>query len=324
MNKRSSPHRDPHNYLYRGPRATFVATQQARQMLERRGTGLNWGLSEVDQYIISAMPGFLYVLVGRPGNGKTTTLLHLSRTFERGALDMKGVILYASWEVLVEEFAISRASHLSGVSLFDLTRSGSDVMDRVESALVQEALSPLVLFGRTNAGRGVGHMPTIPDLIEAMRTLQNEGVRVVAVLVDYLQRIPHPYRKSAERREAVAENIQLLKDLAAMFTVPVFVAAQAGREVDQQRGIRHASLRNVQWSSDVEQTADVVVSVTMPGTYLDDGEEISVNGEIFLVQRNMLSFRVLKQRYGPAGRTFLVGVDAATGRLYDDNFVTPY
>jgi replicative DNA helicase len=307
---------DQHLFLHRGPRGSFAAIQEVGQLASDDYPQLKWEIPELDDYVVTGSPGRLYTIVGRPGHGKTTALLHLSHTFEKAASTVGGVVLYASWEVLVEEFFIARSARASGISLFDVGKRKlkQAELDTLESALVHGGAAPFIMFGRSHM-TPTAAIPTVPDLHRAVEVLKHDGIRVAAVLVDYLQRIPHPSRKASERREAVAENVQQLKDLAQVQSVPVFMAAQGSRTIDGKKGLKHADQSEIQWSSDAEQTSDTIISITYPKVYAL-GEEMEIAGKLVTIDESIISMKVIKQRYGPSGKTFLLGVDSAVGRLY--------
>ena len=120
-----------------------------------------------------------------------------------------------------------------------------------------------------------------------------DGRQPALIFYDYLQRIPGSPGK--DRSLAVSENLETIKDLALRYKVPSVVGVQAKREVDTYTGLKIPAIGDGQWSSNVEQTSDKAF-----GFYLE-GKKLYV--------------RVLKQKWGPAGRTFTLDLDPALGIL---------
>ncbi len=301
---------DTTDFVYRPARAVRVALAE----FERRAAqvGVNWGVRPMDEYLIPMVPGDLVTVLARPGMGKTSLLLHLSRHIA-SRLTQNETAVYATWETLVEEYVGAAASASSGFTLEDIGRGTADL------PAVRKAAIDLIDMGVTVLGRSMESPPgrnmTLNDVDVILHELAESGQRPVAVLLDYLQRIPN--RPGLERGDSVTENLEQAKDLALSHRVPVVLAAQARREVDDQSGLRLPGLRDGQWTSNIEQTSDKVLAVTKPAAYMVAGSTIKQGGFKYTVDDSLLCIKPLKQRWGPANTVvWVLGFDPRTYSIY--------
>ena len=292
-------------YLYPPTRAITVSLTEYQERKDNPSV-LSWGMEELDTRIVPAIPGDMTSILGRPGHGKSISMLYLATHHARqltGVTRTDGktpVIVYATWETLVEEFIGIISAPFSGYTLEDIGRGNVD-MRKMKSALVQVVGSNIVVFGRSKANRALATPPTLFDLDNALFLLEDMGFAVVEVHVDYLQRIPTlDYRGKVvygNKVEAVSENTDMLKNMFIRHACAGVVGIQAGRDVDKVNGVRIPSLSDAQWSSVVEQTSDKVFGLTMPAKYIPLGSRIAVNGWEYLVQEDTFIVRMLKQRF---------------------------
>ena len=300
------------DFLYPPARATRAAIEEFERRQEA-GTRLVWDIPKLDDYLIPMMPGDLISIVGRPGHGKTSCLIHLARAAARQLKDDEGAyVIYATWETLVEEFIGILTSGESGQSLADIGR-GKANLDSIRSAMAGIISSRVAVVGRSMETPS-GHFHTLDDLDAVLSRLRQEGKRPALILVDYLQRIRG--KPGIDRSKQVTENLEVCKDIALSHRAPLALAAQSRRDVDDYSGLRIPSLNDAQWSSSVEQTSDKVLGVTRPSLYLEEGSTIKQGGVTYGVGTETFCLKVLKQRWAEAGETFVLGFDPKIARLY--------
>lgn len=309
-------------FVYPPARAGKVALQE----YERRRTAdikLNWGVPCLDNYLLPMMRGDLVSIVGRPGNGKTSVMVHLARALSETLKDTEnGVVVYATWETMVEEFVAILSYPHTGYSMEQIGR-GEVETSRMEDGMAAMMMSRLVILGNSLGCEGderptAVRVPTLDTLEDALTELKERRYDVRAVLVDYLQRIPGSTTK--DRSLLVSENLDRLKDMAVSRKIPFAVGVQSKREVDDIRGIQMPGLNDGQWSSNIEQTSDKVIAITRPSLYMDEGKEVTVQGNQISISWTTVLMKVLKQRWGRSGKIFCLDMDPRECELKESEY----
>ena len=135
-----------------------------------------------------------------------------------------------------------------------------------------------------------------PDVVlEAIESMRDDfGVRPTLLLFDYLQLVPIPH--ASERVQQVTEAPIRIKEVALRVGAPAVAGVQASRDVDN-RAEKLAEIRDAQWASSIEQTADKVFSLWRPARTEAIGKYIeSENGHRYEVTETLMLIRMLKKR----------------------------
>lgn len=279
--------------------------------------GIQFGVSAIDQHVIPMRPGNLVCVLGRPGHGKTSLMAYLAnveakRIEQRGA---KGeAVIYVTWEQAAEELD---AFFQSGgdYSISDVSWGRVD-LDTLMKKAVGRASIPIWIIGHGigRAGQAAPRMTTevILSAVESME--EDYGVRPTLALFDYMQLIPS--KSYRDRVQQVTEVPILVKELALRLGVPAVVGVQARREVDDRRD-KIPELRDAQWASSIEQTADKVFSLWRPAQTERIGDIVRLGERQLEVNERLFILRMLKQR-GDAGRhTWALHFSMKYLQLYD-------
>jgi replicative DNA helicase len=304
------------DFLYLPSRAARVATAEFMRRQDAPGR-INWGIPAMDDYLVPELPGELITVLGRPGMCKTSCLLAKARWAAASWVKTSGgCVVYATWETLIEEAVAVLAAPLSGFTLENIGRGTLDAgqLQGVVDAATGLLDSGLVFFGRSLESPP-GRIPTLDDLEQALLDLYERNLPPRLLLIDYLQRIPTSgkQRSDADMGARVSANLDRCKDLAIQYKVPCDVAVQARREVDDYSKLKLPTMKDGQWSSNIEQTSDKVLGFTRPILYLAEGSEIRREGLTYRVGSRTLVAKVLKQRWGPSGdKAFILDFDPRT------------
>lgn len=313
-------------YIHLPPRATAVSVAEYERRMGRP-QHLTWGIPEVDNRVVPYAPGDMITILGRPGMGKTSVMIHQISRFADivNRVDMgieRPIFMYATWETMVEEFMAVFSASKSGYNLEDIGRGRADI-NKIKHAMVSMMGSSVAIFGRSmEDARSRLPVPTLSDYRDAIYMLQDEGYTVVGSFLDYLQRIPSEKGSGKgwqeDRSGRVSENVEEIKDIGMTTGVWNVVGVQAKREVDDYGGLKFPSMQDGQWTSSIEQATDKSFSVTMPAKYLDLGTEVKLKGLIYEVGDQTLGLKMLKQRFGGATEddVWLIGFNAATVEMY--------
>lgn len=306
-NQPPKPNLNKHrNFVYPPARAVTVSLEvyEERQHNKRL---LNFGVSSIDARVVPPIPGDLVVFIGRPGHGKTLSLVYLAKQASKSLTlqqaDPKEIVLYVTWETRVEEFVGLVSAGISGFSLSDIGRGKADLV-QVKNAAVQLLNERIYVVGRSKYNINDGDFNLL-DLEKIIQELVEDGYIIAGCYIDYLQEIP-PLKTQRDQSLSgkvmyVSENLRFCKRLGMVYGIRMFAAVQATREVDDQEGLAFPSLNDGQFTSAVEQVSDKVFSQTIPSKYLRVGSTVeNVNGNNYKIAEYTLCLRLLKQRWGVA------------------------
>jgi replicative DNA helicase len=233
-----------------------------------REAGLKTGFHDLDRILAGGLRGGeMVVVAGRPGMGKSTLAMDVSR--------------YA---------AIRRKLT---VAFFSLEMQATQLFDRVLSA---EASVPhhLIRTGHlrdddwARSGTAVGEMAEAPLYLRCgptpMRLIANHCRKLQAqvgldlAVVDYVQIVP-PERRTSSREQEVAETARQIKLLALELDCPIVAVAQLNRN-SEHRTDKRPQLADLRESGELEQAADIVLFVHRDDRY---DKESPRAGEVDLI-----------------------------------------
>ncbi len=227
------------------------------QQIEQRRTrapgsrGVSSGFDSIDLKIGGFLPGRLYILAGRPGDGKTA----LGMDIAQGAAKAGAGVLVFSAEMEAEDLT-ERA--LAGEACID-----SAGLRRGEMA--REAWNSLYCAADVVSGLPIAiddsSAPSLAQIRSKARRWRTElGDRLGLILIDYLQLLQAGgLRKGREynRQAEVSEISGGLKALSKDLRVPVLALSQLKRPVDGNPD-RRPQLSDLRESGSIEQDADGV------------------------------------------------------------------
>lgn len=300
------------------------AVTLTQQVIVDRATNethkLGFGTPVLDKYLISSWPGDLEIICGRPQNYKTgymQTRLHMCVNDIMAEKAMNDCAVLVTWEVSVEQAMAYWLAIDSGLSATDMMRGeikpqDVKVWDKLKLSISNVGSKPLYIIGHSTR-RSVDGRRRRPNLSPsnvtlALDYLMNElGKNPRLIAMDYLQRI-----NSENERDSISDHllrcVDWAKDTAFQSGGVVMLGSQADRRVDDY-GLSLPRLRDSQWTSNAEQSADKFLSLHMPKQKHVAGESIEVQGKRIEVSDRLLLVAVTKQKFGPAGNIFPVYVE---------------
>ncbi len=266
---------------------------------EASDIAITTGLRDLDHKLGGGFrPGELVIVAGRPGMGKTTVAVSVSRQ-------------------------MAKAGHAGG--FFSLEMLENQIGARFISDEVFVAGSPLnanrILNGTLNvpdaerafdAGRRFRDLPLVIDDSASLtvgeiraRTLtmkarfERAGRRLTFIVLDYLKFIRATDRYRGQRHLEVGEITAGLKALAKDVGIVVILLCQLNRETEKAAD-RRPELAHLRDSGEIEQDADVVLFLYREAYYLnnDPGADPQRLADV----ANRLELIIAKQRMGPTGR----------------------
>lgn len=280
--------------------------------------GITYGCI-MDKFVIPLHPGDMMAVVARPGHGKSSWMAYMARKaayeiVKRGADDE--VVVYVSWEQPIEEIEAFFQSG-NGYSSSDLAW-GRAPMESIIKGEVKRAGLPIWMIGNSLRHAHVKKPRLYADMVyEAIQALYYDyGKRPVLLLFDYIQIMPVKGNKA--KTEQVAEAAYQAKELFTSTGAAGIIGVQAGRAVDQYAD-QIPTMKDAQWSSAIEQTADKQIGVWRPSRTHDPAkvQTIELNGTHYTNDESLFVIRLLKQRFEAGYGTWAVRFTPQTLALHD-------
>ena len=207
-------------------------------------TGLATGLKGLDERTTGLHPGWLTIIGGRPGDGKTSLALQIAlHAAEEGE-----PVMFVSREMSGAELFTRAVCSKAGVSYTKIRRSTLAESDwqRILAAQGTVAELPIEMYDE-----GV---ETVGQIMSHVRRS-----KPALLVVDYLQ-LMRPDTAQARRDLDIAEITRGLKLLAKRCQIPVIACAQLNRgQVQKDGSMRLPELQDLRDSGSQEQDADVVM-----------------------------------------------------------------
>lgn len=241
--------------------------QMATRIVEGEPGGLPTGLRDLDRLIGGFKPGRMYILASRPGMGKTS----LQHSIARNLAGRKKRMLFCSAEMLDEELLERDASALLRREWSQIEAELRDAASRQatfnELEEASQAIEAMQLYTMDKADDPTGGIMTVADVRGAAVGMKARG-GLDGIMVDYLQLLQDD---KGENLNAQVQRISRgLKGIAKSLRVPVLVASQLSRKVEERpTDQRRPELADLRDSGAIEQDADVVLMLYREDYYRD-------------------------------------------------------
>lgn len=229
--------------------------ERNRKAVTGQIVGISTEFHDLDQLLGGLQPGELYVLGGRPGEGKTSLLLNFVLNLILKKLDSIAIF---SLEMSRNDLANRLVSMVTGIdSQFLRTRwLDNNQWDQVTNA--GEILDNERWFVDESGSLSIPALRT-----KCRRHKSQHGLDLV--IVDYLQlmeaeELSHG-KKQYNRTQEIGEISRGLKQLAKDLDVPVIAAAQLNRAVESRKNKR-PQLSDLREGGSIEADADLVMFIT--------------------------------------------------------------
>ena len=234
-------------------------------------SGVETGITDLDRLLGGLQDSDLIIVAGRPAMGKTSLILSIGKhVCEKG-----GTPLILSKEMTDEQLGQRMISMDTGITMHQM-RTGK--IDESEFSTFTSAVGKIgaynfVVDDSTN-------MPLHSLCGMARRAKRDHDINLI--MVDFLQLIQGSGDNRAQEVGSVARG---LKELARELNVPVLVATQLNRKVEERQNKR-PQLADMAESGQIEQAADVVIGIYRDEVYSENTERINQADLIVLKHRN--------------------------------------
>ena len=230
-------------------------------------SGISSGIVALDKLIGGFAPGDLYIIGGRPGQGKSALLCSIAWASAEAGYP---TIIF-SGEMTADQLAARILAALSGVSAGRQRRGDLTATDWDNLITAQARLSnwPLVIDD---------DVLVLPRLLQRLRQWrrQQRDARPL-LMVDYLQLITTG-RDDLTRLAEVGRVSNGLKRTAKELDLPVIAAAQLSRQVES-RDDKRPVMSDLRYAGELEQDSDAVIFIYRHEVYLGRAEPVAKPGE---------------------------------------------
>lgn len=324
---------NPKTAVYTPPEVVSYGKQAIEQIKANERRGLDIGIAGIREYFAPVRPGQLAMLFAQTSNYKTG-MLHYLETAAARQLQKQGrdeIIIHISVEENIEEQAFLLLGRELGESAGKLARGQVQDWNRLSQAAIRVGTIPIYRIGESLARAEDFPSLTITNMVKSIDALRSGKIdgkkhKIAGLFFDYLQAFPFDAdlrsqgRRMDQRRLQVRSDVYRLRQAAAYFDCPVWVAVQAKQKLDGAIGqLMLPGLYDGKEASEISERADRLMSQWMPKMSYPIGTEVKHNGEfLFTVTENLLMIKVLKQKPGlPSGKSWICQID------FEKNLIAP-
>lgn len=238
----------------------------------------------------------MYIVLSRPGQGKTSIALDLSRQFLE--LGYKPAFISLEMSLVSVRFRMVRSALKTTMENLQLGRL-TDAQVSAWRDLMDSDQEGMSMVG----DRQIYY----EDLPEILRRLKRRGVK--AVFIDYIQLITSraSYKNRYEELDTIANGISRL---AIQYDMPIICMSQASRDVDKRPDKQPGMADNSDCSA-IEKAAHCVMSIFRPSYY-----GIRTDGDGNRMPENYVRLKIVKARELYDGSIHLL-YDHETGRYLE-------
>jgi replicative DNA helicase len=236
-----------------------------------RTWGTATGISRLDEHTMGMVPGQLWVLGARPGQGKTSLAQQIAEyVAERGGGD--DAVVFSSQEMEFPELLVRALARTSGVS---------------PRAIAQRKMDRASWDAYLEAERRVSSWPIAIDdekritPIKLRAKVRRQAAklrerfpksRLRLVVVDYIQlMLPNEQRRNSNRATDLGEITRDLKSLAGEFECTVLALSQLKRP-EANKPPTVPTLFDYRDSGSIESDGDLLLGLHRPDQYMKPGE----------------------------------------------------
>ena len=278
-----------------GITGTDESVAQVLSDLQAEDISIPTGFTRLDDYLQGLSPGSLYVVAGRPGMGKTSFALSVSRNLaQRGKK-----VGFFSLEMSHQELTMRLLSMEAGLPF---TRIRSRDVNQDEW---KDIAAGAKLIAEYPIQFDDSSYLTIDSLASKSKAMTLAAGDLDLIVVDYIH-LMTPTSYAGERHLEISSLTRGMKRLARELEVPVMALSQLSRKCEERRDKRPI-LSDLRESGSIEQDADVVIFVYRDSVY----NSAPVSGA------DRVEAIVAKHRNGPVGTARLIW-EAPTMQFRDD------
>ena len=226
-------------------------------------SGVESGLTMVDNLTNGWQNSDLIILAGRPSMGKTAAAISMCMY---PAIEKKEAIGFFSLEMSSSQLVSRMQSMLSEINVGRIVKKqlSHQEIDKINIDAYKLKDAPIYIDDTP----GISLMEFKS---KARKMVRENDVKLI--IVDYLQ-LMRSGLKTQSREQEIAEISRALKNVAKELDVPVMALSQLSRAVESRGGDKKPQLSDLRESGQIEQDADMVMFCYRPEYYSIDNYEI--------------------------------------------------
>jgi len=310
----------PQNSLFFPETIARLTIQELKKFRADSERVIMSGLPNIDKVMTPFRAGELIPVLGFTNNYKSAFMKTLATNAASQLEDPKEAVIICSWEDSVEDAGIwdlAEMTHLDTTALDRGEFTDSD-WKKLMDASMKRADTPIYYIGHSDQDMRRRPRLSLAQVWQVLEHLYTKhGIQARMIVLDYLQRI-RPSTGRRDWRVSMMETVDIAKDMAIAFNVPVILGTQAGRKSRDLANPKMPMLEHAQETSNIEQSASKYFSLCLPIKTMFEGDVFDYAGRSFTVTKTLLLAALLKQKRGPAPVYFAFDVDYTTHTL------TPY
>lgn len=307
----------------------FTADDLSRLFLERVSTlydkkkdakpgelvllGVSSGIRELDQLTGGWQPDRLIIIQARPGMGKTGYILSEIIT----ALDSGESILVFSLEMSALDLVIRLCAMMEYIDTNDIRTGNISDLDMQQAHAFLSWLEDKGIFIMDKPGLDIS---VIREISLTYRAQEN----ISRIYLDYLQ-LAKDRSSSGNRTNEVSSITRGLKNITKEVGAPLIALSQLSRAVEIRGGTKRPQLSDGRESGEIEQAADVVISLYRPEYYQiledEEGQSLKGIGEILVQKHRNGPVKDIRARFESSSRW--VDIDRTDDLKEGDLFANP-
>jgi len=265
-------HTSNHDYV-----DTLIANYESTKENPDQAWGFKLGFSVLDKVTFGIRPGEMFVIAGRPGNGKSVFLVSAAINMFRQGYN----VVYVSIEMPTEQMWIRTAANYSGVEIDKIIGA---TMTEEEERRYKDAL--YALKNSRNRFEIIDAPTVTPSTIRSEIKAIAKEHQPDAIFVDYLG-ITRPDEKGLKDNLAQASVVEGLRGIAREDRIALVTAAQMNRP--DKGKVKVKGTERLSRSDVIGATADVILLI----------EETDPEDEVANLS-DKTNIYIVKNRKGPA------------------------
>lgn len=322
----TKPKFNPERAVYTPAEVLKYGDAAIKSIKERSRRAIGLGIPLIDDYFAPALPGELVAIIAQTSNYKSG-FMHAIERAAAEQIDRENrpeILIHVSVEESVEQQAFYLLARESGEDAGKLAQGIVQDWKKLEQAKIKVGAIDIYRIGESLArAEDFPHL-SVSNMIRSIQAIANGDItgkpmKVGGLFFDYLQAFPIDEdlaklgQLETQRRLQVKADIFRLRQAAAYYDCPVFVAVQAKQTLTgcrQGDSIQMPGIYDGEETSSIAQRADRIIQLAMPKMTNTINSQIQVGDRQITVTDDLLYVKIGKQRGGlPSGRTYQTRVN---------------
>ncbi|MCB9201491.1 MAG: replicative DNA helicase [Flavobacteriales bacterium] len=233
------------------------AIKKIQSLYEQEGmSGIPSGFRDVDQVTSGWQESDLIIIAARPGMGKTSFVLSMSKNI---AVDNKVPVAVFSLEMPAVQLIMRLISSETGISSEKLRKANLSDNEWNQLYSRVKTLEDAPIYIDDQVGLSIFDLRA-----KARRLVSQFGVKII--IVDYLQLMTSG-GSGGNREQEISTISRGLKGIAKELSIPIIALSQLSRQVEARPGHKRPQLSDLRESGAIEQDADIVSFIYRPEYY---------------------------------------------------------